>query len=133
MPTTAGTYTVRVYPYDGDPNFGLGGSFVLDLSRGPLVTEASYALPDSDSDGLLDIHETDTGLFLSGTDPGTDPNNPDTDGDGFSDGVEVDAGSDPLDPDSTPGSIPTLGPLGAALLVLAIVMAARWRLAAAVG
>ena len=28
---------------------------------------------------------------------GTDPNNPDTDGDGFNDGVEVRNGTDPLD------------------------------------
>ena len=28
---------------------------------------------------------------------GTDPNNADSDGDGFSDSEEVDAGSDPLD------------------------------------
>jgi len=133
MPTTAGTYTVRVYPYAGDPNNDLGGSFVLDLSRGPTVTESSYALPDSDSDGLLDIYETNTGVFLSSTDPGTNPNNPDTDGDGFTDGAEVDAGSDPLDPASTPNNIPTLGFLGGALLVLAIVIAARRRISSATG
>ncbi|MDH3728302.1 MAG: hypothetical protein OER77_12295, partial [Myxococcales bacterium] len=34
---------------------------------------------------------------------GTDPNNPDTDGDGATDGEEIAAGTDPLDPDSTPG------------------------------
>lgn len=33
---------------------------------------------------------------------GTDPFNPDTDGDGFPDGVEVASGSDPLDPNCTP-------------------------------
>ena len=33
---------------------------------------------------------------------GTDPTNRDTDGDGFTDGEEAEAGSDPLDPLSTP-------------------------------
>ena len=33
---------------------------------------------------------------------GTDPANPDTDGDGHDDGTEVELGSDPLDPDSRP-------------------------------
>lgn len=32
----------------------------------------------------------------------TDPHNPDTDGDGFDDGTEVDSGSDPINPQSVP-------------------------------
>jgi serine protease AprX len=35
LPTVAGTYQVRIYPFDGDPNFGLGGAFGMDLSTGP--------------------------------------------------------------------------------------------------
>ncbi|MDP6868868.1 MAG: thrombospondin type 3 repeat-containing protein [Acidimicrobiales bacterium] len=35
---------------------------------------------------------------------GTDPDNPDTDGDGFTDGEEIDGGSDPLDPND-PGTV----------------------------
>lgn len=45
---------------------------------------------DSDGDGLTDWEE----IFLYAT----DPLDPDTDGDGFKDGVEVQYGSDPLDP-----------------------------------
>jgi serine protease AprX len=34
MPSTAGQYSVVVFPYDGSPNFGEGGSFGMDLSAG---------------------------------------------------------------------------------------------------
>ena len=44
---------------------------------------------DSDCDGLTNAEEK---LY------GTDPNNPDTDGDGYSDGIEVRSGYDPLKP-----------------------------------
>jgi len=44
---------------------------------------------DSDSDGLSDAEEYSIG---------TDISNPDTDGDGYRDGVEVEAGYDPLKP-----------------------------------
>jgi serine protease AprX len=36
MPTAAGTYTIRVSPFEGDPFFGRGGSFDIDLSTGPV-------------------------------------------------------------------------------------------------
>ena len=35
MPTIAGTYLIRLFPFDGDPNLGQGGAFELDLSTGP--------------------------------------------------------------------------------------------------
>lgn len=35
MPTVAGTYLIRLFPFDGDPNLGQGGAFDLDLSTGP--------------------------------------------------------------------------------------------------
>ena len=62
---------------------------------------AANGSSDADSDGLLDIYETDTGVYVSPTDTGTDPLDADTDGDGLSDGAEVNVyGTDPLDPDS---------------------------------
>jgi serine protease AprX len=36
MPTVAGTYLIRLYPFDDSPNDGLGGPFELDLSTGPV-------------------------------------------------------------------------------------------------
>lgn len=52
---------------------------------------------DSDLDGLTDQAEVQ--IYK------TDPNNPDTDGDGYYDGTEVLAGSNPLDSSSTPVSV----------------------------
>ena len=50
---------------------------------------------------------------------GTDPLNPDTDGDGLSDLQESIDGTDPLDPNS-PAQVPVAGRLGALLLALAL-------------
>ena len=60
---------------------------------------------DTDEDGLNDGAETNTGVFVSASNTGTDPKNADTDGDGLTDGVETntgvfvnaaDTGTDPL-------------------------------------
>ena len=50
---------------------------------------------DTDGDGLYDTVETNTGVYVSPSDTGTDPNNADTDSDGVSDGDEVSNGTDP--------------------------------------
>jgi hypothetical protein len=52
---------------------------------------------DTDGDGLTDSIETNTGVFVSLTDTGTDPNNIDTDSDGVPDGLEVSESTDPTD------------------------------------
>ena len=44
---------------------------------------------DNDNDRLLNCYETNTGVFVSATDTGTDPNVADTDGDAIDDGDEV--------------------------------------------
>ena len=54
-----------------------------------LGADAGAAGPDFDKDGLLDKVETKTGKFVSATDTGTDPREPDTDHDGMTDGEEV--------------------------------------------
>jgi hypothetical protein len=57
---------------------------------------------DSDDDLLLDGVETNTGIFVSATDTGTDPLNPNTDGDGSSDGKEIADGTNPVDANDPP-------------------------------
>lgn len=62
----------------------------------PLLVSSLLAV-DSDGDGLDDSVETNTGIYVSETDTGTDPNNADTDGDGVPEGLEITEGTDPTD------------------------------------
>ena len=77
------------------------------------IVLAASPTSDEDGDGLFDIVETDTGVYVSPTDTGTDPFDSDSDDDGFNDGWEVDAGTDPNDPNehSRPSG-PRARPLG---------------------
>jgi YVTN family beta-propeller protein len=74
---------------------------------------------DRDRDDLGDGVETNTGTFGSATDTGTDPTLFDTDGDGYGDGAEVAAGSDPTNRFSIPlaPGVPAMPPWGFAVLV----------------
>ena len=85
------------------------------------IVLAASSTSDEDGDGLFDIVETDTGVYVSPTDTGTDPLDGDSDGDGFSDGSEVAIGTDPNDPDVVPSlPVPALGIWGRALLLLVL-------------
>ena len=80
---------------------------------------------DDDNDGLRDVVETGTGFFVSETNTGTSPNVADSDGDGFSDGAEVQFGTDPTDSESHPvAAVPALGALGWTALCLAMLRTA---------
>ena len=57
---------------------------------GNVTKEFDYRLiVDDDGDGIHNLDETDTGIYISPKDTGTDPNNPDSDGDGLTDGQEI--------------------------------------------
>ena len=74
-----------VYPVSDQVTFSAG--------QRPKFLVAS--LRDTDGDYLPDYFETDTGTFVSLTDTGCDPLNPDSDGDNYSDNLELVSGSDP--------------------------------------
>lgn len=76
---------------------------------------------DDDGDGLLDVHETGTGIFVSALNTGSSPVAPDSDGDGFSDGAEVEGGTDPNDEQSFPAPNPAVPSLHPGSLVLLLV------------
>ena len=84
---------------------------------------------DDDSDGVRDAFETATGSFASNTNVGTSSDLVDSDGDLYTDGTELFAGTDPNDPASNPpavlaalAALPALAPpaLGLLLGVLAV-------------
>ncbi len=71
-------------------------------------TATNMYLPDSDNDGLQDGEEAPGDCTVDGmpTKAQTSPRNWDSDGDGYSDGLEVLVlGSDPLDPASPAGAV----------------------------
>ena len=62
------------------------------LSRCVIALVATISLAhavDSDADGLDDSVETNTGVYVSASNTGTDPLNPDSDGDFLDDWVEI--------------------------------------------
>ncbi len=119
----AATPTAGGFPIpdtDGD-----GYSDAAEIAAGSDPNNSLSTPVDTDGDGMADAWENANlgGISaLPGDDPdgdgasnlvevnaGTNPNNPDTDGDGFSDGVEIAAGSNPLDPASVPGGAAASG------------------------
>lgn len=94
MPTPAGSnYTVTVTADGYDTKHQTGISVT---SEGTTTVNFALSCADTDNDGLCDDVETNTGIYVSPNDTGTDPNNNDTDGDKMPDGWEVNNGLDPL-------------------------------------
>ncbi len=103
LPTTATSDCSSTGPGSTErcdiPNPAPGSWYVLLNGTGaysgvsiavPTGTQCTLTTPgDRDGDGLPDCVETNTGVYVSPTNTGTDPDNPDTDGDGISDGDEV--------------------------------------------
>ena len=94
---------VSVWP--GIAGFAAATTFVkaspdngVDVSINGVENEdwgCGAAFFDYDGDGLMDVHETGTGIYVSPTDTGSDPQAADSDNDGIDDGSEVANGSDP--------------------------------------
>lgn len=104
-------------------NFGSNMILVMDTD-GDMTPDHEDL--DDDGDGLPDTAETGTGVFIGASDTGTDPLDADTDDDGASDGAEVAAGTNPLDPTSTPASaVPALGPSSLGTMMVLLAFAAR--------
>ena len=92
--------------YDGD---GLPNDLPSDYDAAEGPTPGLVADADDDGDGLSDDVETNTGYYANETDTGTDPLNPDTDGDGICDGPLAVPGVCTAGPDPAPfGSLPTI-------------------------
>lgn len=100
-------------------------ALVQDVQR--MTREVVDAQPcaDLDADALLDIYETGDGIYVNPSETGTSRTAADTDGDGFTDGAEVAAGSNPNDPLSGPATVPTLSGSGAGALVIALIALGR--------
>jgi hypothetical protein len=86
--TTSGTYTAEFTYTAGDALAVAFGSYDTSIAYDNLSI-APYTGNDADGDGLAAAAETNTGIFVDANDTGTDPNNPDSDGDGLNDGDEV--------------------------------------------
>lgn len=88
---------LRIDPL-ADADAAGGRTFSLDYVR--LISGAGVI--DSDGDGLPDNVETETGVFNGPRDTGSDPGVADTDLDGFDDGAEILAGTNPVDDQDFP-------------------------------
>ena len=110
LPHGGGRVAVGTGSAPGLPNYTLGQIGGADTITPALANLATHQHPvsptliDSDNDSLFDAEED---LNNNGTqDPGeTGLLNADSDNDGFNDGDEVNAGSNPLDDTSTPNTV----------------------------
>jgi TolB protein len=90
LPT--GSLVLVEEPMDGVLDVTSSPTSVSDVTFGGLTISPGntvIGVVDSDGDGLADAVETDTGVFVSPGDTGTDPMDPDTDSDDLFDGPEV--------------------------------------------
>ncbi|MGJ8724254.1 MAG: hypothetical protein ACSHYB_06835 [Roseibacillus sp.] len=98
MPNSQGRFRIEVVPSNsagaGSVRFK-AAALSMETFNGPKFTIAGTSTPfiagnvDTDDDGILDEFETNTGIYVNASNTGTDPNNPDTDGDDLEDGDEV--------------------------------------------
>jgi hypothetical protein len=75
---------------DTHPDFkDLAKAFPVTADLAVIQKGTITVLADTDDDGLADSVETNTGIYVSPSDTGTNPGVADTDGDGLKDGAEV--------------------------------------------
>jgi hypothetical protein len=98
LPLSGAFSQARLVPQSTAVSFGNGDGYldraVLNVTVGS-VSDITFArvdknipLLDSDGDGISDVAESGTGIYVSEADTGTDPLLWDSDGDGISDGEE---------------------------------------------
>ena len=107
----------RLQPTSPAIDAGIDTGQLIDFVKNPFlqlpdIGPYEFGHDDSDNDGLIDYDEIchdNNCTTYDPYDPVTNPsggdldlNNPDTDGDGYTDGTEDTSGSDPLDANSTP-------------------------------
>jgi hypothetical protein len=83
---TDGSFTI-------DGIFSNEGEWKLEVTNEAGTTTHFFnvdVVEDSDLDGIYDYKETNTGIYISENDTGTNPFSNDTDGDGFTDDAELD-------------------------------------------
>jgi hypothetical protein len=97
-----GAFQVGAWTNAGTPVDWFSGTMdevrVYDVALTQTQVQTAMASPthvDTDSDGVADIYETGTGVYVSATNTGTNPTSADTDGDGFSDALEISDGTNP--------------------------------------
>ncbi len=83
-------------------NSGHAGTYYVSVKAGNLAASSESATLtvrsttpanlDTDGDGIPNLYETNTGIWVSTTQRGTNPYKWDSDGDGLSDGVETNTG-----------------------------------------
>src|SRR6185503_2291572 len=79
---------------DGD---GATDGAEVNRMDGGVPAPTNPLIADTDEDSIPDGAETDTGVFVSQVDTGSDPLKLDTDDDGFADGYEARRGTNPSD------------------------------------
>lgn len=89
--------------WSDDNALSLSSTYLNNLYETPTLEQyyigfrLAAASVDTDSDGLDDLAETNTGIYVSPIDTGTNPNSADTDADGVPDGLEVKEKTSPVD------------------------------------
>jgi hypothetical protein len=87
------TFTALAINGTGDHTLEFTAPALASDTSAPIAVVPGACTPttpgDADGDRIPNCAETNTGVFVSLVDTGTDPNDPDTDGDGLPDGDEV--------------------------------------------